>query len=57
MNFELSPEQKSIQELVRSFAEKELQKDILVRDASGEFPRDLYDQMGKMGLIGLPYPN
>ncbi|MPM23660.1 Acyl-CoA dehydrogenase, short-chain specific [bioreactor metagenome] len=56
MNFELTAEQKSIQELVRSFAEKELQKDILVRDASGEFPRGLYDQMGKMGLIGLPYP-
>jgi len=56
MNFELTENQTSIQQMVRNFAEKELQKDILVRDASGEFPRDLYDQMGKMGLIGLPYP-
>lgn len=56
MNFELSAEQKSIQEMVRTFAEKDLQKDILVRDASAEFPYDLYAKMGEMGLIGLPYP-
>jgi butyryl-CoA dehydrogenase len=56
MNFELNEQQKSIQEMVRSFAEKELSKDILVRDETREFPMDLYLQMGKMGLIGLPYP-
>lgn len=56
MNFELSAEQKSIQKTVREFTEKELQKDILVRDETREFPMDLYEKMGQMGLIGLPYP-
>lgn len=56
MNFLLNETQLSIQKMVRDFAEKELKKDILVRDASGEFPMDLYKQMGAMGLIGLPYP-
>lgn len=56
MNFELNEQQLSIQQMVRSFAEKELSKDILVRDETREFPMDLYLQMGEMGLIGLPYP-
>lgn len=56
MNFELTSNQLSAQKIARDFAEKTLSKDILARDASGEFPRELYDEMGRMGLIGLPYP-
>lgn len=56
MNFELSAQQQEIQALVRKFAQETVAKDILVRDESRAFPHDLYAQMGKMGLIGLPYP-
>ena len=56
MNFELSQNQEAIRSLAQNFAEAELAKEILARDESGEFPRELYDQMGRMGLIGIPYP-
>ena len=56
MNFTLNENQLAIQSTVKAFAEKELAKDILVRDAAAEFPHDLYAKMGEMGLIGLPYP-
>ena len=55
MNFELTKNQLAAKEIAHDFARNTLAKDILVRDASAEFPRDLYDQMGRMGLIGLPY--
>ena len=56
MNFTLNENQLAIQSTVKAFAEKELAKDILVRDAAAEFPHDLYAKMGEMSLIGLPYP-
>ncbi len=56
MNFELNDNQKDIQTLVRKFAEETVAKDILQRDESREFPTAIYEQMGQMGLIGLPYP-
>ena len=56
MNFTLNENQLAIQSTVKAFAEKELAKDILVRDAAAEFPHDLYAKMGEMGLIGRPYP-
>ncbi|MBQ9032305.1 MAG: acyl-CoA dehydrogenase family protein [Parasporobacterium sp.] len=56
MNFELFEEQKTIQETVRKFSEEKLLPGILERDAVSEFPSELYSEMGKMGLIGLPYP-
>ena len=56
MNFELSQNQEAIRSLAQNFAETELAKEILARDESGEVPRELYDQMGRMGLIGIPYP-
>ena len=56
MNFTLNENQLAIQSTVKAFAEKELAKDILVRDAAADFPHDLYAKMGEMGLIGLPYP-
>ena len=56
MNFELTKNQLDAQKIAKDFAETALAKDILTRDATAEFPRDLYDEMGRMGLIGIPYP-
>lgn len=55
MNFELTQNQLDAQKIARDFAKNTLSKDILTRDASAEFPRELYDEMGRMGLIGIPY--
>lgn len=56
MNFELSKEHLAIQETARNFAQNDLAANILARDASGEFDVSLYQKMGSLGLIGLPYP-
>lgn len=56
MNFQLSEERQKLQETVREFAQKELGPDVLDRDEKGEYPLHLYEKMGEMGLIGLPYP-
>lgn len=56
MNFELTQDQQQMQALAREFAEKDLQPGILERDASGEFPLELFKKFGKTGVYGLPYP-
>lgn len=56
MNFQLSEHHLAIQKLARDFAEKDLAKDILVRDETREFPMELFHRMGDLGFIGLPHP-
>ena len=56
MNFELSEQHKLIQQTVHDFAQNELAPGVLERDETSTFPVELYKKMGKMGLIGLPYP-
>ena len=56
MNFQLTDQQLQIQALARKFAEDELAKDVLTRDESREFPKEIFSKMGKLGLIGIPYP-
>lgn len=56
MNFDLNESQSQIQSLVHHFAEQEVSKGILERDESRAFPAEIFAQIGKMGLIGLPYP-
>jgi butyryl-CoA dehydrogenase len=56
MNFELTEDQRSVQEMVREFTQKELLPGVLERDAGSKFPVEAYKKMGEMGLIGLPYP-
>jgi len=56
MNFELTDQQKAIQETARKFAEEELKPGVIERDEASEFPIEQYHKAGKLGLIGLPYP-
>jgi alkylation response protein AidB-like acyl-CoA dehydrogenase len=55
MNFELSKEQKLVVQSVREFAENELKPIAAEADQTGVFPMEQYKQMGKMGLLGLPF--
>ncbi|MFQ5859337.1 MAG: acyl-CoA dehydrogenase [Anaerolineae bacterium] len=56
MDFELSEEQRMIRDMVREFAQAEIAPIAHDIDESGEFPHDIYEQMGKLGLMGLPFP-
>lgn len=56
MNFELSKEQKMVQEMVRNFATEVIQPRAIEIDAEAQFPKDIFDQMGELGLMGIPFP-
>ncbi|HMM19934.1 MAG TPA: acyl-CoA dehydrogenase [Selenomonadales bacterium] len=56
MNFELTAEQQDIRKMVRDFAEKSVAPTAAERDEKELFPRDIFDAMGKLGILGLPYP-
>ena len=56
MNFYLTDEQEMFKKQVKDFAEKELLPGVLERDEKSEFPVEIYKKMGKLGLVGLPYP-
>ncbi|MBW7877255.1 MAG: acyl-CoA dehydrogenase [Candidatus Cloacimonetes bacterium] len=56
MNFELTEDQKMIRDMVRDFARKHVAPGVLERDQNGTFPRDLINQLGELGLMGMVYP-
>ncbi len=56
MNFTLTPEQEDIRKMVREFAAKSIAPTAAERDEKELFPREIFDQMGELGLLGLPYP-
>jgi len=53
MDFALTTEQQDFRDAVRSFAERELATDALVRAHSSEYPWDVAEKMAKNGLIGI----
>jgi len=56
MEFELSAEQREIQALAREFAEAEIEPHAAEWDREHHFPRDLYDRLGELGLMGVCVP-
>lgn len=56
MDFELDDEHQFIRQTVRDFVQKELAPRAKYIDESGEFPHDVFTQMGELGLLGLPFP-
>lgn len=56
MDFELTDEQRMIRDLVREFAQAEIAPRAHEIDETGEFPHDIFEQMGELGLMGLPFP-
>ncbi|MBP2637206.1 MAG: acdA 5 [Firmicutes bacterium] len=56
MNFVLSPEQEGFRKLVREFAEKSIAPTAAERDEKELFSREIFDEMGKIGIQGLAYP-
>jgi hypothetical protein len=54
MDFAFNDEQRALRDRIISFAQRELNDDILARDRAGLFPRELWQKCGEFGLQGLP---
>jgi len=56
MDFELSGSQEAVQELARSFAEKELRPVVMKYDESQEFPFEIVAKLSELGFMGMTWP-
>ncbi|MBK5458582.1 MULTISPECIES: acyl-CoA dehydrogenase [unclassified Peribacillus] len=56
MDFSLTKEQQMIKDMVRDFAEKEIKPIAIELDAKSMFAADVFKKMGKLGLLGIPFP-
>ncbi len=56
MPFVLSEEQKMIQAMARDFAREVVMPGAAERDRTGRFPREILDQMGELGFMGMMVP-
>ena len=55
-NMSLSDDQKDLQKLVREFAQKRVAPVAKKYDHDGEFPRELFNELLKLGLHCMPAP-
>ncbi|MBW2567516.1 MAG: acyl-CoA dehydrogenase [Deltaproteobacteria bacterium] len=56
MNFELTEEQKMIQDMCKRFAEKDIKPVAARLDKTHEHPAELCQKMGELGLMGIAIP-
>lgn len=56
MDFKPSEKQETFRRRAREFAEKEMAPTAAERDEKEEFSREIFDRLGKEGLVGIPYP-
>ncbi|PSP75534.1 acyl-CoA dehydrogenase [Halobacteriales archaeon QS_3_64_16] len=56
MDFALSAEQKQIRDTVADVVDNEVVPRAGEIDATDEFPADLVEQLGELGLMGMPFP-
>lgn len=56
MDFDLTKEQQMIRKEVRRFAKTEIEPYVAELDESGEYPYDIMKKMGKLGFMGIPFP-
>jgi butyryl-CoA dehydrogenase len=56
MNFDLTEDQALLRSAVREFAEEMVRPGAARIDQTGEFPRDVFAEAGKLGLAGVSVP-
>jgi len=56
MNFESTENQRMISDMVRDFAERNIRPKMMEWDESQTFPKDLFHEMGELGLMGVLVP-
>lgn len=53
LSFELNDDQKMIRDSVKDFVERHVAPTVLERDQTKEFPQDIVNQLGEMGMLGI----
>jgi len=56
MEFALSPKHEMLRNMYREFAEKEIEPIAAEIDETCEFPFENVKKMGKLGMLGIPFP-
>ncbi|MCK6257741.1 acyl-CoA dehydrogenase [Fictibacillus sp. KIGAM418] len=56
MNYALTDEQAMIQKMMREFADEEVAPSAEQRDKEKKFPVEIFQKLGKLGIMGLPFP-
>jgi alkylation response protein AidB-like acyl-CoA dehydrogenase len=56
LNFTRTENQQMIEDMVRDFSEKYIRPHVMEWDESQIFPRDLFRQMGELGMMGVLVP-
>ncbi len=56
MEFELTDDQKALQQMARDFAEKEIRPVVMKFDESQEFPHEIVKKMSELGFMGMIWP-
>lgn len=56
MHFDLTPEQKELQQTIHDFAQAEIAPRAEELDRNGQFPVDLFQRVGEMGVMAIPFP-
>ena len=56
MNYGLTEEQLMIRKMIREFAEQEVAPGADERDRTGTFPKEIFEKLAKLGMMGLPFP-
>jgi len=56
VDFELSEQQRMVRDMVREFAAEQLRPGAGARDESGEFPHEIFKELGGLGLLGMLVP-
>lgn len=56
MNFDLTDEQLMIKKMMREFSDEVVAPGAIERDKTKHFPVDIFKELSKMGMMGLPFP-
>jgi alkylation response protein AidB-like acyl-CoA dehydrogenase len=56
VDFDFSEQQRMVRDMVRSFAAEKLRPGAGARDESGEFPAEIFRELGALGLLGMTTP-
>jgi len=56
MDFALSKEQQMLQQMVRDFAQKEIEPVASDNDKEGRFPEEIIKRLGEIGIMGMTVP-
>ncbi|KYG92271.1 acyl-CoA dehydrogenase [[Bacillus] sp. KCTC 13219] len=56
MFFDLTDEQRMIQRTMKEFADEVVAPGAINRDRKKAFPKEIFEQLSKMGIMGLPFP-